>query len=221
MSRKLYPSEARKIRAMLGEGFSDLEISRALHVARSTVTSFRNGDQVDSESMDQGQLSSNSLEQESENDESLTEEEETDLQIYEMIHSGCNDSEIAQEVGISEDTVRNYRSDQKNAYEEDSEDIQEEPKQINFVGGTKHLEKEEEPEEKKEFEWECESCHGEFDGKPERCPHCGSELEWSDGSSLWPVLVLGGLGLVGYLAHRHRINNQNWSQPSWNNQGTL
>lgn len=79
---------------------------------------------------------------------------------------------------------------------------------------------EEELEEKKEFDYECYNCHEEFDGKPERCPHCGSELEWSDGSSLWPVLALGGLGLVSYLAYRHRTNNQNWSQPSWNNQGT-
>jgi predicted transcriptional regulator len=70
---------------MLGEDFTDVEISRALHVAQSTVSNFRNGDQVDSESKDQGQLPSDNLERESEHDESLT------------------DSEITRDVGIPED----------------------------------------------------------------------------------------------------------------------
>jgi len=81
---------------------------------------------------------------------------------------------------------------------------------------------EEELGETKEFDYECFNCHGEFDGNLEKCPHCGSELECGseDNKGLGIVLGLGGLVLVGYLAYRHRINNQNWSQPSWNNQGT-
>ena len=143
-------------------------------------------------------------------DTQLTKEEETNLQIYEMIHSGYTDSEISQKVGLSEDTVRSYRNDQDDDHEKDSENIQAEPEKINFVGGKKHLEPEEELKEEKEHEWECGECHGEFDGKPDRCPHCGSELEWEEsGGILWPVLALGGLGLVGYFAYRNRINNQN------------
>ena len=41
MPRKLYPSEARKIRAMLDEGFTDFEVARALHVAQSSVSNLR------------------------------------------------------------------------------------------------------------------------------------------------------------------------------------
>ena len=189
MPRKLYPSEARKIRILLGEGFSDLDISRALHVALSAVTNLRNGEQVDSnsESMDQGQLSSDNLEQESETDESLTEEEETDLQIYEMIHSGHTDSEIAQKMGISEDNVRNYRSDQKNVYEKDSEDIQEEPKQITFVGGRKHEEQEEEELKEKDSKQEedvymCDNCNYQQNTLFSKCPKCYYDMEWDENS---------------------------------------
>lgn len=114
-----------------------------------------------------------------ENNESLTEEEETDLQIYEMIHSRYTDSEIAQEVGISEDTVRNYRGNQKNAYEKNSEDIYEEPKQINFVGGKKHIESEEgfKEEELEEFDYECHACGHEFNGELSQCPKCETEFD--------------------------------------------
>ena len=63
--------------------------------------------------------------------------------------------------------------------------------------------------EEKEYEWECGECHGEFDGQPSNCPHCGCELEWEGSGNLWPVLLLGGLGVVGYFAYRNRINNQN------------
>ena len=46
MPRKLYPGEARKIRGLLEMGYSDLEISRLLHVARSSVANIRNEDQT-------------------------------------------------------------------------------------------------------------------------------------------------------------------------------
>ena len=46
MPRKLYPGEARKIRGLLEMGYSDLEISRLLHVARSSVANIRNEDQI-------------------------------------------------------------------------------------------------------------------------------------------------------------------------------
>jgi len=46
MPRKLYPGEARKIRALLEMDYSDLEISRILHVAKSSVMNIRNEDQT-------------------------------------------------------------------------------------------------------------------------------------------------------------------------------
>jgi len=52
MHRKLYHSEDRKIRAMLDEDFTDIEISKALHVAKSTVTNLRNGDQISSNNLE-------------------------------------------------------------------------------------------------------------------------------------------------------------------------
>ena len=166
MPRKLYPSEARKIRAMLGEDFTDIEISRALHVAQSTVTNFRNGDQVDSESKNQGQISSDNLDQESEHDKSLT------------------DSEIDREVGISEDIVRNYRGGEpagpdpgihptgEGSEKPEGSTGNPESTGIKFVGGNKHIR----IKSKEEYEYECGHCGYEFNEILEKCPKCGYEL---------------------------------------------
>ena len=50
----------------------------------------------------------------------------------------------------------------------------EEPEQINFVGGSEF--KTEEPQ-KEEFDWECPSCGHEFNGKLSQCPKCETEFD--------------------------------------------
>ena len=232
MSRKLYPGEARKVRAMLEMGYTDVEISRALHVAQSTISNMRNEEQNDVVETESEPPHESEIEPSQESEE-LTEEEETDLQIYEMIHSGYTDSEIAQEVGVSEDFVRNHREPETINFVGGTPPTSEEPEKneseserstgtITYVGGRKHKEPEEE-----DFDWECGGCGHEFNGNPSNCPECGMEFEW-DGNSenkgsldLGKIIAgLGGLATVGLLIHQARNNNQNWSESSWNNQGT-
>jgi len=103
------------------------------------------------------------------------------------------------------------------------DDHVEEPETINFVGGKKF--KTEEPE-KEEFEYQCEKCGHEFNEELSNCPGCGIPFDWEGNSENKEsidlgkiVLALGGIVTVGYLIHRARNNNQNWSQQPWNNQG--
>lgn len=148
MSRKLYPSEARKIREMLGEDFTDFEISRALHVAHATVSNIRNEDQNDVEKIDT---------------ESPLEPEKK-----EMDHGTTTLKRIPKKnQRESNDLDRNPSVTESEGSTEDPE-----PKTITYVGGRKHKEPEEE-----EFECECLECGGLFNGERERCPHCGTELE--------------------------------------------
>jgi len=101
----------------------------------------------------------------------------------------------------------------------DSEyDDEEEPKRINFVGGTPY--KAVEPE-KEEFDWECPDCGHEFNGDLPNCPECGVEFDLEGNSEkkgsidLGKIaLALGGLVTVGYLIHRARNNNQSFPDTS-------
>ena len=91
----------------------------------------------------------------------------------------------------------------------DASHVDEEPKGITFIGGKKkHKEPEpvEEEPEKPEIDWKAIN-----------------EKKKRDDDIATVVLIgggLAGLGILGYLAHRSKNNNQNFSQPSWNNQGT-
>lgn len=66
MSRRLYPSEIQKIRALFGDGFTDFEISRILHIAKSTVTDFRNESQNNTTETNVKQPQENEIEQDNE-----------------------------------------------------------------------------------------------------------------------------------------------------------
>jgi rubrerythrin len=51
---------------------------------------------------------------------------------------------------------------------------------ISFVGGKRHKgegEKMSKDGTKEEFDWECPSCHHQFNGNPDKCPKCGKDLQ--------------------------------------------
>ena len=157
--------------------------------------------------------------------------EEKRLQIAELYRDGdLSVGSIAEKLGVSLRTVHNYKNyretinrgtiqtekndesltDSEMAREVGiSEDVQEEPKGIKFIGGKKkHQESkpvEEEPE-KPEIDWKAIN-----------------EKKKRDDDIATVALVGGGLaaiGILGYLAHRSQNNNQNSLQSSWNDQGT-
>jgi hypothetical protein len=184
MPRKLCPSEARKIRAMLGEGFTDFEISRALHVAHSSVSDLRNGRNENQNNV-----------KEPDEKEPTIEHEDMDSEKTDLDKDSTEYSEIKSSEQIQKESL----------------DI-EEPETINFVGGRKHLEKEKFEFEHEcsncgyefngrpkfcsgcgiEFEQECfegsginnnegnecANCGTEIQGHPKFCTGCGMEFDW-------------------------------------------
>ncbi len=199
MSRKLYPGEARKVRAMLDKDFTDVEISRALHVAQSTISNMRNESQNDAvETESEPVHEPEKIIVDSENPKDNENIEETDTITF-----------------VEGTKHKSEEAEKSKAENEESTGT------ITYVGGRKHKEPEEE-----DFDWECEGCGHEFNGNPSNCPGCGMEVGY-DGNSekkgsldLGTIIAgLGGLATVGFLIHRARGNNQNWSDTSWNDQG--
>ena len=50
---------------------------------------------------------------------------------------------------------------------------------IEFIGGKKHVGENETmtKEGKEDLEFECPKCHHQWNGKPDKCPSCGAELQ--------------------------------------------
>lgn len=168
------------------------------------------------------------------------------LEIAELYNKGeLSVGAIAENLGVSLRTIHNYKDHKEelpseSIVEPENKSIKsdrsldsneetlsendhiEEPKRIKFIGGKKF--KTEEPE-KEEFEHECAECGHEFNEELSNCPGCGVEFDLEDDSEnkesidLGKIaLAIGGIATVGYLIHRARSNNQNWSNTSWNGQ---
>lgn len=126
-----------------------------------------------------------------------------------MINGGFTNNEISRALKIDSKTVRNYRGEKKDVKPRknsvksppqkenkisngagdgsggeinQNENIGSGGEEIEFIGGKEDMTKKD-SETKEEANTElnlCGNCNKEVKGTPEKCPHCGSEFDYSD-----------------------------------------
>lgn len=148
---KLTEEKLAKLKVLIDQGFSNGEISRALKVSDETVRKYRGDNNVKkSETNKEADKSSRKQRfRDSRDNRNKKRQRKSEHNIPSVDTTGS-------EPGINGSTGDTGE-------------------RINFVGGRDPMAKKEDSEE---FEYECENCGHEFNGKPSHCPKCGIELEY-------------------------------------------